>query len=277
MHAYSPSPALAENWDLAPDREAIRKECLAFDKGLPDIVEECETCQERWFDMRLGPTSECTRCSRDETKRFGGENNMIPDPPGTHPLLEGLTPLEELLISPIVAVASVYRLAGGQYGYRNHVLAFPMDIQQTVDQLPRRTGDLPLLVVQIPGRSGPPKEFVVRRHVVFDALRYLCNIRHPGFEDVRIADLNEAERASDLPENGVPKDLPVRVLHMDHRQRLCLTFEIFDEWLATGQKLAERLLTLLKDEAPDADPGAATNRIFRKLCRLTRAPGPAQE
>ena len=41
--------------------------------------------------------------------------------------LQGLTQVEEMLISAILPIMSVYRLPHGQYGYSGHVINLPQD------------------------------------------------------------------------------------------------------------------------------------------------------
>ena len=177
---------VVENVKKAPDVDAIDRESRKFDQQAPSAVEHCSTCENRWFDLRTTTTAaqlrECRRCAKDPYKRFGRDHHMGPADPKDHPELQGLSALEELLISPIVPVASIYRLAQGQYGYRNHVLSFPMDVQRTVDQLPRDPRKLPLLIVCAPGQEATDREFLVRCDRVFDALQHLKTIKHPVFD-----------------------------------------------------------------------------------------------
>ena len=52
--------------------------------------------------------SVCSRCSRDkqEPKLYSAANNM--DPGSVPPALQGLTQVEEMLISPVMPIMSVY-------------------------------------------------------------------------------------------------------------------------------------------------------------------------
>ncbi|CAG8779224.1 7656_t:CDS:2, partial [Rhizophagus irregularis] len=60
--------------------------------------------------------------------------------------LKGLSEIEEMLISQVFTVMTVYRLRGGQNGYRGHVINFPQDIQGFTKQLPRDPRSLDVLV-----------------------------------------------------------------------------------------------------------------------------------
>ncbi|RGB34494.1 hypothetical protein C1646_668465 [Rhizophagus diaphanus] len=44
--------------------------------------------------------------------------------------LKGLSEIEEMLISQVFTVMTVYQLRGGQNGYRGHVINFSQDIQE---------------------------------------------------------------------------------------------------------------------------------------------------
>ena len=55
----------------------------------------------------------------DKKKRFSSDNSMDPGPLPQQ--LQGLTQVEEMLISAVMPVMCLYRLPLGQYGYSGHV------------------------------------------------------------------------------------------------------------------------------------------------------------
>ena len=62
---------------------------------------------------------------------------------GSVPLaLQGLTQVEEMLISPVMPIMSVYQLPVGQYGYSGHVINLPQDVASFVRSLPRTPSQL---------------------------------------------------------------------------------------------------------------------------------------
>ena len=61
--------------------------------------------------------------------------------------LQGLTDIEEMLIAQVFTVMSVYRLRGGQHGYRGNIINFPQDVQEFTTHLPRQPSTLNVLVV----------------------------------------------------------------------------------------------------------------------------------
>lgn len=84
--------------------------------------------------------------------------------PGDRPAcLEGLTQVEEMLISRACPVMCVYRKHGGQRGYRGHVLNLPQDVQGFVDKLPRSIADIPVLLVRRRGVDNTHADFRVHR------------------------------------------------------------------------------------------------------------------
>ena len=86
--------------------------------------------------------------------------------------LKGLTEIEEMLIAQVFTVMTVYRLQGGQNGYRGNVINFPQDIQEFTKRLPRKPSTLDVLVVrrQSSNESTAFKDFNVRRGKVSKAL-----------------------------------------------------------------------------------------------------------
>ena len=87
----------------------------------------CSSCNESFHSIKLicSSSAACNRCSRDkrEPKLYSAANNMDPAP--VPPALQGLTQVEEMLISPVMTIMSVYRLPQGQFGYSGHVINLP--------------------------------------------------------------------------------------------------------------------------------------------------------
>ena len=61
--------------------------------------------------------------------------------------LKGLSKIEEMLIAQVFTVMTVYRLQGGQTGYRGNVINFPQDIHGFTTRLPRHPSSLDVLVI----------------------------------------------------------------------------------------------------------------------------------
>ena len=107
----------------------------------------CPVCNERIPSMSLVKEM-CHRCYMEKKlpKKFSAENNMnlgnVPDE------LKGLTEIEEMLIAQVFTVMTVYRLRGGQTGYRGNVINFPQDIQEFTNRLPRHPSSLDVLLIR---------------------------------------------------------------------------------------------------------------------------------
>ncbi len=83
---------------------------------------------------------------------------------------KGLTQVEELLISRIQPVMSIYCLPHGQYEYSNHILNLPQDVTTFINTLP---ANLDVIIVRKEGAVDSHKDFKVRRLVVLRALQWL--------------------------------------------------------------------------------------------------------
>ncbi len=98
----------------------------------------CDNCNELWPNEK----EICQICFKDKLK-FSAENNMNPSfhelPIDIKKEFEKLTMIEEMLISPILTVMSVFRLPGGQLLSRGYVANFSQDISQLCKLLPRNS------------------------------------------------------------------------------------------------------------------------------------------
>ena len=62
--------------------------------------------------------------------------------------------MEEMLISLVIPIMSVYRLPHGQYGYKGHVINLPQDITAFATSLPRIPKELDVLIVREKGSDN---------------------------------------------------------------------------------------------------------------------------
>ena len=154
----------------------------------------CVTCLENFPNVSvISRTAECRRCHMDKhiPKLCSSANNM--DPGKVSPQLQvcqystfintlvvsflflfmqGLTQIEEMLISAVMPIMSIYRLPHGQYGYSGHVVNLPQDVLSFATSLPRLPSEIDVLVVK-KEKDQTHKDFRVRRHVVQQALSWL--------------------------------------------------------------------------------------------------------
>ena len=87
--------------------------------------------------------------------------------------LQGLIRVEEILISGVLPIMSLYRLPHGQYAYSGHVINLPQDVASFANTLPRLPSQLDVIVVRKEGAAESHHDFCVRRSVVLCALQWL--------------------------------------------------------------------------------------------------------
>ena len=140
----------------------------------------------------------CRRCNKEKgTKKFSKDNNM--DPGEVPNELQGLTEVEEMLIAQVFTVMSVYRLRGGQYGYRGNVINFSQDIREFTKRLPRTPSSIDILIVRRQSADDLTvfRDFIVRQNKVARALAWL-KINNPYYANIII----DKEVIRSLSENG---------------------------------------------------------------------------
>uniref|UniRef100_A0A1X7UCZ2 DUF6570 domain-containing protein n=1 Tax=Amphimedon queenslandica TaxID=400682 RepID=A0A1X7UCZ2_AMPQE len=134
-------------------------------------------------------------------KLYSSGNNIDPGVVPTQ--LQGLTQAEEMLVSAIMLVMSIYRLPHGQYGYCGQVINFSQDIKSFATRLPRLPSEINVLVVR-KEREQTHRDFHVRRRVVEDALAWLL-ANNIYYRSIGVS-LNQDTLAS-LTEDGDLTDL----------------------------------------------------------------------
>ena len=87
--------------------------------------------------------------------------------------LQDLTQVEEMLISAVLPIMSIYRLPHGQYSYSGHVINLPQDVGSFATNLPRLPSELDVIVVRKEGGVQSHRDFRVRRSVVLRTLQWL--------------------------------------------------------------------------------------------------------
>ena len=113
---------------------------------------------------------------------------MIPDE--VPPELRELTFLEEMLISRVLPNIYVCRLrSGGQYGYSNHAIAFPQELQTIATELPRSPSETGVLMIRKRGSNNTHRDYKVRQQKVAAALHWLT-ANNPYYRDIAISQHN---------------------------------------------------------------------------------------
>ena len=90
-------------------------------------------------------------------------------------LVQGLTQVEEMLISGVLPIMSIYHLPQGQYGYHGHVINIPQDVISFANSLPRLLSNLDVLIVRKGTADEQHHDFCVRKSVVEQALYWLIS------------------------------------------------------------------------------------------------------
>lgn len=88
--------------------------------------------------------------------------------------LHGLTQVEEMLISTVVPMMSLYRLSMGQYSYSGHIVNLSQNASSFVISLPRLASDIDIILVREGRCSGSHKDFRVRRSKL--SLHFLAKV-----------------------------------------------------------------------------------------------------
>ena len=196
---FTLSPALSER-----DWASIKEFHEEVDRS---IMEVCDRCKERWFDMVLRE-GVCKRCRTARDKRLVGdgepflmsaENEM--DPGDVPSGLPSLTQVEEMLIARVHVFLEVRQIRGQQYRYKGNVVNFLRDVSRVFDELPLLPRHLDIVLLRPSNTDTNPhmsrqfiRDFVVRQQAVRQWL-YFLRRHHPGYRDIVV---NE-ELLSQLP------------------------------------------------------------------------------
>ena len=106
--------------------------------------------------------------------------------------------MEEMLVSGIMPLMSIYRLPLGQYGYTGHVINFPQDAISFAHSLPRLPSELDVLVIR-KEKEQSHHDFRVRRAAVQEALEWL--LQNNKYYQANEVHLNQ-DMLQRLPENS---------------------------------------------------------------------------
>ena len=131
------------------------------------------------------------------------------DPGPVPPQLQGLTQVEEMLISAVMPMMSLYRLPLGQYGYSGHVVNLPQDVSSFVTSLPRHPSDIDVILVCKEGALETHKDFRVCHSKILMALAWLKQNKY--YHDISL----DQSALAQLPEDGNLTGLLTVVLPLD--------------------------------------------------------------
>ncbi|KAF8154323.1 hypothetical protein K438DRAFT_1622431, partial [Mycena galopus ATCC 62051] len=106
QHPFNPSaePAVSPEDKILMDN--VREKILQVQ------LESCDSCHERWFDLTV-INGKCQKCrARNHSGKFQTSNMMNPGLVPGPETLPPLTQIEEMMISPVHALVSLYQIRG---------------------------------------------------------------------------------------------------------------------------------------------------------------------
>jgi len=237
---------------LTRAQKSIQIAVKKFENELMNIeVNLCIYCNEKYPDIELR-SNMCNKCRFDkgDPKKFSSRNGM--DPGEQPPELQGLTPIEEMLIAKCSPIVKVYKLKGGQVSYGGHVITFTQDVLQFVNTLPRHPSALGILIVRKTFSDGH-FDFKVRRDKIIKALVWLKS-NNIYYSDINL-DMNIVRL---MPEDGdISHLIPSVTTHVEEAVVNESSLEDFFEshvvktvFVAEQNMLAESLKGLVLDKDP---------------------------
>ena len=150
-------------------------------------MEQCNKCNERWFDMGVGPqTGRCQRCSAEMHRfkeippMFSYENDMDPGP--QPPCLARLNTVEAAAIARICPVQNIFKMKGGCVGQKGHSISFEQDVEGFAKSLPRKQSELPYIIIKAPNQTCTLRANAV---YILEALEFLKE-KNPFYRDIEI-------------------------------------------------------------------------------------------
>ena len=87
-------------------------------------------------------------------------------------LLKILTQIEEMLIARVSPILQVTYAKGDQLKYSGHTISFPQDIPTIASQLPRRTSELDIIIVNRESIEKQQYDFYISKDRVYEALKH---------------------------------------------------------------------------------------------------------
>ena len=166
---------------------------------------QCTVCKELWPTKEVPATSNyiCPTCKKERNDgvfKFSLENDMIRDyskiPDVIQQHLRELTMMEEMLLSPVLPVMTVYRLKTGGNVSRGFVANLKQDSLKFIKKIPLTADQLPISVVRSVGQNNEAVDLKVNRARVSLVWQWLVN-NHPCFQQHNVS-FNE-EQCNVLP------------------------------------------------------------------------------
>ncbi len=191
-------------------QKEIQKLCASFDKKQSKYAHRrCSRCHIGWFTNELLKVAKdewkCRGCRYNKNKAnlFSKDNNTIPGQPPEW--AQGLTEMEEMIISPILPFMHVHQLKGGQLGMKGNVIQFRQNVLNLAKTVPRLPNEINFLMIKPRGKNHKhntevKRRYKVRRDVIQKFLENAIKTKHPAYLNVTYDPL----RLQSWPENDIP-------------------------------------------------------------------------
>ena len=204
------------------EQEFVKQKMQDFQETIYSYNQHhCIICKELWpIQGNQQQPYTCSRCSKEspDSHKFGKDNDMIRDmtliPPEIALELRQLTMIEEMLLSPVHPIMSVYRLPSGGNVSRGYEANFKQDSINFIKQIPLKPSELPCMIIRRKGQENTSADFKVCRARVEVVGRFLVD-HHPNFKSHSIT-FNEQQCAS-LPEDAILAGIE-EIVHDEEQQ-----------------------------------------------------------
>ena len=170
---------------------------------------------------RLNKAGVCVRCAKDLKKKavplFSGvhsSENVLGNPSNTFrhnnmhfedipPFLKNLNQLETAMISKIAIGMKVHILRYGMLASKGHCVSLPSEMS-IATELPRLPEEVGIIILKKKGDKNLPKDYMVSRYPIQDALYGLCFGYPHGGSDVLLPNYRKYHGPDhvDMPLNG---------------------------------------------------------------------------
>lgn len=209
-----------------------KKAILEFETACANIKhQKCKICRRVGLHLGVNKHDICQFCVRKKVGSINTPYNLpiwkdingiihyeVPEE------LKGLRIGEQMMIQKLSLYVPIQYLRFGQLCCTGHVCAFPQDIQSVCNILPRlpdqitRVQVIKKFVIGNTAESAT-KSFVIRKHVVLNALKWL-KVHNPEYYNIEIKETNlewmDDEFEKELPIEGDSFDKCMFVEHTDN-------------------------------------------------------------
>ena len=136
---------------------------------------------------------------------------------------EKLTMVEEMLLSPIQPIMSVFRFPGGQLVHKGFVANFSQNLGELCKFLPHLPENVSVIIIKKQAQNHNNEDFKVNRERVFACLSFLCeNNDQYKTHGIEISLSNLAL----LPEEWIPDNIKTLIARSEKLKLMIMIFVI---------------------------------------------------